>query len=68
VTQHLGKVDAVIHGAVENVEVGTADAAIGNLDLHLGGRRRNRGAFTDAYPLHPMKLCNDFSPTASCAT
>ena len=58
VTQHLGNLDAVIHGTVENVKVGTADAAIGNLDLHLGWLRRNRRAVADADSLVPfVKRC-----------
>jgi hypothetical protein len=57
VTENLGNVDAVIHGAMENVKVGTTDATIGNLDLHFGGLRRNRRAFADAYRLAPFVEC-----------
>jgi hypothetical protein len=54
VTEHLGNVDAVIHGTVKNVKVSTANATIGNLDLHFGGLRGNRRAFADAYRLAPF--------------
>jgi hypothetical protein len=53
-TEHLWNVDAVVHSAAENVKVCPADAAMGNLNLHLGGPRWNRRAFADAYPLVPF--------------
>jgi len=49
VADHLREFDAVVHVAVEQMEVGTADSAVGDLDLDLarGGGDGDAGSDGD---------------------
>ena len=48
VPHDVGQRQAVRHGAVKQMQVGAADAAVGDLDLHLPGARLHGHALADA--------------------
>ena len=48
VAHHVRQGQTVRHGAVKEMQVGAADAAIGNADLHLPGARLHGHAFAHA--------------------
>ncbi|MCX6630944.1 MAG: hypothetical protein NTW28_25295 [Candidatus Solibacter sp.] len=48
VAHHVRQRQTVRHGAVKQVEIGTADAAVGHPNLHLPGNRIHRNALAHA--------------------
>ena len=52
-----GRCQAVRHGAVKQVQIGAADAAVGNPDLHLARSGRDGRAGTHADSLIAFEKC-----------
>ena len=47
VADRLRRLDSMVHGTVQDVQVGTADAGVGHLDLHLSRAWNHRRPILD---------------------